>query len=295
MKTYLYIIASIVLICLQSCNQDDSVSFGNVKYYPSFLWMDSCLTPVTKTFDFDFSEDAKNNKSFAEFQFVDNEGKVISTKVMQVIIDGKEIPNNRFRISSDIASKQLTFKFSPSAKEGKHQGYLKLVSHTLDRLDSQTLTDNQQVDAFQWTLNYDKGMNPLAQVFMWIGIGIISLIAIWFGCLRLIFYPRFRSIQKTFNVPGMAPLIVKFKGARMVEVAASHPTKQSKWDRFWKGKIVYYTHPAFVKPIIFKPSTRRRVLAKFQAGAYQIKPNPMPGVGAATIIDIQKNLTINVN
>ena len=81
----------------------------------------------------------------------------------------------------------------------------------------------------------------------------------------------------------------------MVEVAATHKKKQSAWNRFWTGKILYKTHPAFLEPIVFKPSRGRRVLSKYQAGAYQITPNPMPGVGAATIVDIKKNLKINVN
>ena len=81
----------------------------------------------------------------------------------------------------------------------------------------------------------------------------------------------------------------------MVVVAASHPKKQSGWNRFWTGKILYKTHPAFATPIVFKPSRRRRILARVQAGTYIVRPNPMPGVGAATITDIQKNLTINVN
>lgn len=295
MKRYFYIIASLFLICMSSCKKDESVSFGTVEYYPSFLWVDSKTTPVTKSFDFDFSQDAKAYNSFAEFQFVDNEGKAISTNIMQIVIDGKECPNNRFRISSDIASKELTIKFSPNAPDGKHQGYLKLVSHQLDRLDSQSLKAGQKVDAFQWTLNYDKRMNPLAKVLMWILIGIAVLVAVWQVCIRPIRYPRFGSIQKTFNVPGMAPLIVRFKGARMVVLAASHPKKQSAWNRFWTGKILYKTHPAFVSPIVFKPNRGRRVLAKVQVGSYQVMPNPMPGVGAATIIDIQKNLKINVN
>ena len=81
----------------------------------------------------------------------------------------------------------------------------------------------------------------------------------------------------------------------MVVVAASHPKKQSAWNRFWTGKIIYKTHPAFVTPIIFKPSRGRRVLTKVQVGTYQVMPNPMPGIGSATIFDIKKNLKINVN
>ena len=295
MKKSFYILFYIILICLSSCKKDESVSFGTVEYYPDFLWVDSKTMPVKKILDFDFSEDAKNYDSYAEFQFVDNEGKVISADIMQVVIDGKECPENRFRIGSDMTSKELTFIFSPDADEGKHQGYLKLVNHQLDRLDSQPLTANQQVDAFQWTLNYDKHMNPLAIVLMWLLISIVAMVTIWQVCSRLFFYPRFGSIQKTFNVPGMAPLIVKFKGARMVVLAASHPKKQSAWNRFWTGKILYKTHPAFVSPIVFKPRKGRKVLAKVQAGTYQVLPNPMPGIGVATIIDIQKNLKINVS
>lgn len=93
----------------------------------------------------------------------------------------------------------------------------------------------------------------------------------------------------------MAPLILRFKGARMVVVAASYSKKQSAWNRFWTGKILYKTHPAFVAPIIFKPSEGSRVLAKVQVGTYQVTPNPMPGIGSAIIIDIKKNLKINVN
>ncbi len=295
MKRYFYIIASILLVCLSSCKKDESVSFGTVEYYPDFLWVDSKTTSVSKTFEFDFSQDARNYDSYAEFQFVDNEGKAIGTDIMQIVIDGKECPNNRFRINSDVKSKDLTFKFSPDAMEGKHQGYLKLVSHQLDRLDSQPLTANQQVDAFQWTLNYDKRMNPLAKILMWLFTGIVVLVAVWQFCFRPIIYPRFGSIQKSFIVPGMPPLIVRFKGARMVVLAASHSKKQSAWNRFWTGKVLYKTHPAFGAPIIFKPSRGRRVLSIVQAGSYQVMPNPMPGVGAATIVDIQKNVKINVN
>ena len=295
MKRYFYIIASVLLISLSSCKKDESVSFGTVEYYPDFLWVDSKTTPVTKTFEFDFSQDAKDFDSYAEFQFVDNGGKAISTNIMQIVIDGNVCPNNRFQIRSNVTSKELTFTFSPDAEEGKHQGYLKLVNHLLDRLDSQPLTANQQVDAFQWTMNYNKCMNPLAKVLMWIFIGIAALVAAWQVCSRKFFYPRFGSIQKTFNVPGMAPLIVKFKGARMVVLAASHPKKQSAWNRFWTGKILYKSHPAFASPISMRPMKGKRILIKVDNSTYRISPNPIPGIGTATLENIRSNMHITIN
>ena len=289
------ILMSVMVVVLASCTEDNTVSFGTVEYYPSFLWVDEDIDPVTKTFEFDFSQDAKDYNSFAELQFVDNTEKPISAKEMQVFVDGKQINDNCFRVGSNVAAVEVTFTFSPDAKQGKHQGYLRLINHSLDRIDSQTLTAGQKENVFQWTLYYDRDWNPLAKVFLGIGIGIVVLLLLWFACFKPILYPRFGSIQKTFNVPGMAPLLIKFNGARMVVLATSHPKKQSAWNRFWTGKILYKTHPAFVAPIAFKPSKGHKILSIVQAGSYQVKPNPMPGVGAATIIDIKNNLKINVN
>ena len=76
MKQITYILFLVILL-LTSC-KEKTISFGNVEYYPPFLWVDENITPVTKTFDFDFSEDAKADKStFAEFQFVDNYGNLL--------------------------------------------------------------------------------------------------------------------------------------------------------------------------------------------------------------------------
>lgn len=142
---------------------------------------------------------------------------------------------------------------------------------------------------------HDVCWHPMKVFLTWLSAILIATFLLWMFCFKPIFYPRFGTIQKTFNVPGMAPLIVRFKGARMVVVSASCQKKQSGWNRFWTGKIVYKTHPAFVSPIIFKPSRGRRVLARVQTGTYQVMPNPIPGIGAATIIDINKNIKINVN
>lgn len=277
-----------------SC-KDNSIDFGTVEYYPDFLWSKSSVTPVKKIFDFDFSQDAKDDpNSFAEFQFVDNDGKPINTNEMQVFIDGKQLVDNKFVVKSDVSSIVLLFTFSPTVKEGNHQGYLKLINHQLDRLDSQPLTSGQKVDAFQWTLSYDKCMNPLAKALMWIGIGIIAILAVWFIVLRPIIYPRFGSIQKTFNVPGMAPLIVKMTGARMV-VISSEQKKQGFWDALIKGSVVYKSHPSFISPITMRPTKGRKILVRVDSSTYRVSPNPMPGIGTATIDNIRSKMHITIN
>lgn len=284
----------LLVLCMISC-KDNSIDFGTVEYYPDFLWSKSSVTPVKKIFDFDFSQDAKDDpNSFAEFQFVDNDGKPINTNEMQVFIDGKQLVDNKFVVKSDVSSIVLLFTFSPTVKEGNHQGYLKLINHQLDRLDSQPLTSGQKVDAFQWTLSYDKCMNPLAKALMWIGIGIIAILAVWFIVLRPIIYPRFGSIQKTFNVPGMAPLIVKMTGARMV-VISSEQKKQGFWDALIKGSVVYKSHPSFISPITMRPTKGRKILVRVDSSTYRVSPNPMPGIGTATIDNIRSKMHITIN
>lgn len=292
LSSIILILSSIIHICLTLCKKDESVSLGTVEYYPKFLWVESNTTPVTKTFDFEFSPDAKDDNSFAEFQFVDNEGKPISTNVMQVTIDGKEIANNKFRINSDVSSTEFTFKFSPNAEKGKYQGYLKLVGHTLDRLDSQPLTSGQQVDAFQWTINYDKRMNPLAKVLIWLGFLIMTFLLLWLFILKPIFYPKFKSIKKGVYLKNCPPITINFKGARLV-VLDNKPHKQSNWDKIFKGKIIYKQHQALLTQITMKPH-RRGIMVVADTSKYIVTPNPMPRIGSAIMNDLINRTNIEI-
>lgn len=258
-----------------SC-ENKSVSFGSVEYYPDFWWVNSNITPVKKTLEFDFSQDAKNDdSSFAEFQFVDNDGKSIPTSEMQVKVDGVTADNNTFRVYSNTDSAKLEFTFSPDAKAGKHQGYLKLINHKLDRLDSQQLTAGQKVDVFQWTLNYDRRMNPLAKVLMWILIVVFSLALLWIFVVRRFVFPTFRAIRKTLIMPNQAPVVIQFKGARMV-VLDSAKHNQSFWNKFWTGKIIFKQVPSLKAPITFKPRAKgKKILFISKSTSYTCSPNPI--------------------
>lgn len=294
MKIFKFIILLFVMVVLSSC-EDNSISFGTVEYYPSFLWVESNVTPVDKTFHFDFSQDAQNDsKSFAQFQFVDNNGNPISTSVMQVYVDGSQLPGNRFSVYSKDKSKNLTFKFSPNANNGKYQGYLKLIGHNLDRIESQQLSKGQKVDVFQWTLYYDKVMNPLAKILMWIGIVVGACISLWILLLRQIVYPRFRAINKMIVIPNQAPVPIRFKGARMVILDSVHH-RQSLWNRIWTGMIIYKNVPSLTTPITLKPTGKgRKILFKAPSTNYHCMPNPID-IQPSQIIDNINNQTIIIN
>ena len=254
---------------LVSCEKDEGVSLGEVKYYPQFLFSDSKIEPVTKCFDLEFSQDAqRDNTCYAEFQFVDNDGTPVNTRVMQVKVDGKAIKDNVFRVTSKETQKELTFTFTPEAKQGKHQGYLRLVSHNLDRLDSQQLVAGQQVDALQWTIYFNKSMNPLAKTLMWVGIAILGLLALWFLFGRWIVYDYIKVGSIRITEPYYTSR--RIKGARQV-VFTNKVTKQSFLNRLFTGTVIYEINPIWTTPVVLESSSRGDV--KMQSNPkYSIEP-----------------------
>ena len=283
----------LLFICIffASC-KDESVNFGTVEYYPSFLWEDANISPVTKIMDCDFSLDAQNDaNSFAEFQFVDNDGRPVSTSEMQVKVDGVPAKNNVFRVNSKTKSIKLEFTFSPDAETGKHQGYLKLINHELDRLDSHQLSSGLKIDIFQWTLNYDKRMNPLAFVLMWIEIITFGAVLLWLLFLKRMFYPQFRAINKMMIIPNQAPISLRFKGKRMIIIDNQHH-KQSLWNRFWTGEIQYIQTPYITTKIVLKPVRRgKQIMFISNATNYICTPNPI-SMQSSSVMDITNKSTI---
>lgn len=288
------IIFFLIAILVSACSES-SIDFGTVEYYPKFLWVDAKVVPVEKTLEFDFSQDAKNDKGcFAEFMFVDNEDRPISTKEMQVYVGGKPLAGNRLRVNSSVRSQKVTFVFTPQAESGKHQGYLRLINHKLDRLDSETLKAGQKQDVFQWTLNYDKQMNPLAKVLMWILIVVFILLLLWFVVIKPLKYPRFGKFTKSILLEKDGRLVgqmnVVFKGARRV-VFSDRKIKQSFWNRLFTGEIRTVVNPLFVSRLTFIPKKKN---AMCFGDGYYVNPNPIPRSGIANIENKQQKIKITI-
>lgn len=294
MKKTNVIISLICAMFFLSCT-DDSIDMGTVYYSPSFLWVDADTIPLKKTFHFEFSDDAKSQGNiFAEFEFVDNNGVPISTDEMMIIIDGKEQPNNRFRVNCNEDSKEISYIFTPSASEGKHQGYLRLVKHNLHRIDNQELSDGQQADLFQWTLYYDKKMNPLAEALKWVAILVFAFVLAWILRLRRCFFPTFNNINKNVFIPNQAPINIRFKGKRMV-VLDNVMHKQGWWDKTLRGEILYKQNAAITSPITLKPTSKgKKVLFVANPANYLCSPNPIDNQQPSKVTDVinHQNITI---
>lgn len=270
--------------------------FGNASYYDSFLISKASNKPAESTFDINFSEQAKKEGSYAAMKiyFVDKKGEEKLSPASQnltIFINGDELKGDSVRLTPEMSDMTISILGQPATKKGSYYGRIELVPSNLD-----DYSINGAPEVFKWKFSFDHKWNPLKKGLFCFILILLAAFFLWMILLKERVYPTFKNIQKTFMIPGAAPVIINFKGAREVVVAGSHPKKQSGWNRFWTGKILYKTHPAFESPITFRPAAKRRkVYAKFEAGAYRVSPNPIPGVGVANIIDIRKNRTINVN
>ena len=137
-------------------------------------------------------------------------------------------------------------------------------------------------------------LNPLFVWLSWIATVLAIVLLLWFLIFRRMFYPQFKSCQKSFIIPNQPPLIVKMTGARLV-VISSEQKKQGFWDALIKGPVVYKVHPAFTAPISMRPVRGKRILVKADNSTYRVSPNPMPSIGTASIDNIRSNMHITIN
>lgn len=268
---------------------------GKVFHYDDFLFVRGKIVPINHAIEFSFNDDAKADKNaFAEFAFVDNNGKVVSPKDMIITVDGEKLSDNRFCVTPSHEKVNIEISFPSGAKKGKHQGYLRLVNHNLHRLNNNECA-GQKADAFQWTVYNSKTMNPLAKALMWLDILVASALLLWFIVIKPIKYPRFSKFRKMVLVKKngvvAAQFTCNFKGARRVIFAMSKQ-HQSALNKLFTGRIDTIVNPVFEEPITFLPRNKKKAMAKGKG--YLFNPNPIPQSGVAEISAPAKKLIINL-
>ena len=269
-------------------------NLGKATHHDSFLISKEKFKPASKKVGIVFSDQAKkeNSSALMKVYFVDKKGQPVSSasQNLSLSINDNVLSGDSFMLSSDIDSLSLSVNGTTKTNSGSYYGRIEIIPNNLDNYSI-----NGVPDVYIWKVRYEQKWNPLKLGLSFLILMLVAAFLVWMLILKPMFYPKFGSIQKTFNIPGMAPLIVKFKGARKVVIAASHQKKQSGWDKFWKGKVLYKTHPAFTSPVTMRPAKGRRIIAKVDCGTYRIAPNPIPGVGSATIDNLLTNTHITIH
>ena len=293
MAKNIIVLMAVCLLTLEACKKEVS-PWGTVYYHPKFLWSRSVTSPVKKVMDFDFSTDAKIQHCNAVLQFVDNDGKPIDTCVMRIQVNGQTLTDNILKVDSRMQSLELSIDFAPTAKGGKHQGYLRLKSNNLSRVDSQRLSPDESVDVCQWTLNYDKCMNPLAKGLLVTLAVLLGLFMLWRIFLCPIYFPRFKRTRKTFLIVRNGTAIwqrsVDFTGYRSV-IMTSKSLRQPLTNRLFTGKVLYMKTPELTEDLVFLPKGKN---IKMRGRGYNADTYPLPRNEVSTITCLEGDITIKV-
>lgn len=284
-------------LVMTSCDEQHA-DWGTTTRYPQFLWSEGSVTPITKTIDLEFSTDAKMNPSTgAVFQFTDNDGQPISPQEMLVVANGDTLRDNKFTAHSSDTCIELKISFTPEAKSGKHQGLLRVTGHALDRVDSQNLTPWQSVEVAQWTITYDKQMNPWSKQLLYAALGILLCLFVWRTMFCPHLFPRFKRCKKMLvmkqNGRSIKQMSIVFTGKRKV-ILTSRKQKQSFWNWLFTGKVQYIALPALASDLSLTPSTGRQQGISARGAGYSVQPFIIPRSGKGTITHPATGLEIQL-
>ena len=277
MKNKAILIFGLFFSLLLSCNDNiefsgKSANFGVAQYYDDFLWVKNDTVILTKELKFEFNKYAVEKESFVAILLVDNNQEIINDSNIQLFINGKYMPDNKFRVNSLDSNKgiiSIGIKLLPNYKEGYCSGYISISNHSLDIINNNDLATSTESRLFKWEAEHDKVINPLVKFLVWVLSIFLVLILSWFLIIRNSFYPKFKKGKIQILNPYFKG--IKIDKSVMQIVFTKKSKKQSFFSKLFKGKIQYEINVLFDKNIMFTPGRGNKVKVKLPLG-YKIKP-----------------------
>lgn len=183
-----------------------------------------------------------------------------------LLLNGKEVSSNSFKLSAQDENDVLSFIFSTSAPEGKH--FIQLQSKSGDFENVETVNDEPVLNYDnKIRLKYDEVWNPMKWFCFIIFLILFGLLLLWFFVLKRIFYPTFKIKRIQINEPYYKSKTIK--GARLFIMTAKN-NKQNIFNRWFKGKIIYEVNSEWIDPIEFTPFKKGAKVKTF--GKYSVEP-----------------------
>ncbi len=269
-----------LVVVMPSCSQEDTieqVSLGTTTYHDGFLWSDADTAFLNKKLTVSFNNDAISRDAAADLVFTDNLRKPVPPTELQIVFEGKTSSDNVIRVTPQGKAEQdlnIKFRFLPSAQNGKHQGFILIRPHGIKAVNDVEIKGDTRVA--QWTIYFEKSMNPLKKGLMIVGIAL-------FACLlvaRLLLHRRTfentakKSITATdaFGHIVYGPKTLRFKGCSEI-IFSNSPKEQSALDVFFRGKTLTVVSPAFSTPLRLTPYKKKEI--KISGGGYSLTRTKM--------------------
>ena len=232
------------LSCPEFCEVKPDV--GTAHYYNKFLfWGESGVDTLNYTITPEFSPEAVQAGAKANFS--------VQAKCAEVFVNGSQ--GTSFTLDarkSDAVT--LGILFDRNAPKGRHDITIKVTQ--VSQLECIQNTRPANGFVYPMTAKLEENWNPLKTTLTWLGIVLIVTLLLWFLVLKRQVFPCIKVGTLRISEPYFSQR--KIKGARMV-VLTDKPSRQSRINRLFTGRIIYAVNPVWSSPMVFERTNNGQV------------------------------------
>lgn len=240
-KSYIcWIITTLVLV---SCEKGigTSMLWGKTDYYTDFMFYEYEPVRMTRTICFDANEDSEGRVGNVKFSLykMSNDSTYVPVKDDILLYKNENLcSDNILEITPHDKEIRLGIEFTPTAKEGTHKWFLKVLDNGgFDRINDYSTEDEALPLLLEWKAEKNNVSNPLALGLGWLFFILLGLLLIWLFIMKPIMYPTFK-VGNIQIISGSYYSTKKINKARKLVVTSS-PKRQSSVNKFFTGKIIY--------------------------------------------------------
>jgi len=241
MRRLLIFIFLLTIVFCTSCNKNKSnlaaIKFGEVKKYTPSFGSDPYKKIINATLELQFNKHAIEKNSYVELEWINENGA--KPNGFTFYINDTKMLDNSFRFNAtDFAGNnqvKLGLRFNEGMKEGKHQGYLKVIKSDLDRIDHADLMTQSDPEIFRWQAKFRETLHPIVKGLIAALITIVSFHILWFLLAKPLFFPSFKRGE--FEVLEPSYNTIKLKGYKQFHLGGKQKVRQGFISKFYTGKI----------------------------------------------------------
>lgn len=265
------ILLIIITAGFYSCGEKEEfnglkVSFEETGFCQKFWFSDADTITASKKMTVDFNIHAISESAFVDIMI---DGVSLNPGQFDVYFGGELIKNKKIKLSSVEASKEveLGLRILPGSIQGKHDFFMKIGDNTLDRVNNMVIGDSIDDRIIKFSSSFEEYMNHLKKSIVWIASIIGTFLLLWFLILKKRIFPVFKKAQLILYLPEQKTL--QLKGIRRF-IVSNEKSKQSFFDKIFKGKILYFNPSFLIDKIEFSPG--RKKLINFRGNNIEVNP-----------------------
>lgn len=274
-KSYIcWIITTLVLV---SCEKGigTSMLWGKTDYYTDFMFYEYEPVRMTRTICFDANKDSEGRVGNVRFSLykMSNDSTYVPVKDDILLYKNENLcSDNILEITPHDKEIRLGIEFTPTAKEGTHKWFLKVLDNGgFDRINDYSTEDDALPLLLEWKAEKNNVSNPLALGLGWLLAIFMGALLVWLFVLKPMMYPTFK-VKRIFIVCDGQQISLSLKNVRLI-VCTSKSQKQSVLNKIFTGKVLYVRNDFWQGgDVVITPKDAKSLRVKITSQYYMI-PN----------------------